>query len=500
MIRIISKSSHVKEILLCSMRRSFGKVKAPLDRVYIFSSPGDEEFSLIKSLVVQNTKIIVCGEISSELALFLGLNLGGAFSESFFGEGGSNSTKSEYDKSNFYVHYLDHDLSEGIPYEKRYFYRYDFTNEWNNIGYGRIGTNGDIWSVAQLISCTAATPISYVYNDKKVVSVFSSVTDFESSSVLFINRPVAIPDGLDWKLIENFLSNYRTDLINIPYISDLPAGVKGIVSSRLDCDQSIINSEALVDLYKKYNINISLAISTGINISIGEIDFLKAFLSGGGCIVSHTVNHFYGWGKDYQEAYNEAITSKEWLEYSFSPNEIKYAVSPFHSNPDYAVRALADAGYQGFVSGIIHNDPEYLISVSGKVINSTGEIVSHSQQCMLHGDCFHRNNNSVDAYKESFNNHYYAEKMFGYLDHPFGNYDYGWNSETERLSAHESFIKYINSFDGISWYTLNEVLNFVVLKNSVQIEFNEFGDVIKLFKDSQVETRLYNKKFELIGK
>ena len=122
-------------------------------------------------------------------------------------------------------------------------------------------------------------------------------------------------------------------------------------------------------------------------------------------------------------------------------------------------------------------------------------MVTHSQQCMLHGDCYHRRNNSIEVEKESFKNHYKSGKIFGYLDHPFGGYDYGWSSEEERLSVHEEFINYINTFDGVKWMTCAEILDFVVDKSNIEIKIDE-KDKLELTR----KTNNSKEKIEVIYK
>lgn len=481
MINIISSNSTVFNILEKSFTRSHGNFLNKAD-IFCFISPSLKDEESISSLINTKSKILIFGKISESLAKLIGLE---------YNSNPINLNKFEFshenkdDYSNLIVKYTDHSLNKNNELKNRNFHRFDFTNEWNNLGYGAITKDDSIWSFSQSLSIVDAKAISFVYNEEKKVSVFSSIKDFENSSVLYINREVATVDGLDWCIVEQFLNTYRqVNLPTIPLICDIPANYEAICSSRLDCDQSIINARPLVQLYKKYNINISLAVSTGINISNEDINFLNEFYDNGGGVLSHTINHHYYWGDNYNVAYKEANDSKKWLEDTvINLKELKYAVSPFHSNKPYSIQALKDCGYEGFISGIIHNDPEFLISTSGEVPFVNSKIVSHSQQCMLHGDCYHRRNNSIEIYKKSFSNHYNSKKMFGYLDHPFGDYDYGWNDEEERLSVHEGFIKYINIFEGVKWMTCTEVLDFVVDKSSIELTMDE-NDEISIVRKS----------------
>lgn len=473
-----SKNKIAQEIVQKALIRSH-PVKSEGFKIYVFISPTDESFQLIKELSENKSKIIILGSITASVASLLGLS----FVEEGFPFNKSIACLDEnkaFNASDLYISYYDHELLRYLPYKQRFFTRFDFTNEWNNHGYGRIGVENDCLSVKTVLSSINTTSLAKVYCNGDPISEFMIVKDFEKSSVLYINREVGLVDGLDWTIVEQFCSSYRSEnLPCAPLLKDLPHGLKGVASARLDCDQSVINSESLVNLYKSYDINLSLAITTGIDISAEEISFLNNYHLPKGSLVSHTVNHFFNWGSEYSVAFNEAARSKDWLEKNVNAiDNVQYAVSPFHTNKPYSVEALSDAGYKGFVSGIIHNDPEYLMAVSGQVPFTNKKIVSHSQQCMMHGDCYHRYGNSINPYKEAFNFSYKAEKMFGYLDHPFGDYDYGWSSEEERLKAHEEFIKYINSHDGVAWLTIGEILDFVYKKSTIKIYLDEFDNLI----------------------
>jgi hypothetical protein len=125
---------------------------------------------------------------------------------------------------------------------------------------------------------------------------------------------------------------------------------------------------------------------------------------------------------------------------------VRYAVSPFHQSPSYAMRGLADGGYQGCVGGIIRNDPEFLTARGGALAGVPAGFVGHSQQCMLHGECMLKEGDPLAIFKQAFDLAYATNTLFGYLDHPFSErYAYGWPDEASRIEAHEQFIAYIRS-------------------------------------------------------
>lgn len=473
MINIISSNKLAFSIIEKAILRSHGNSRFNEEiKIYCFISPNEKDEVLIQDIIRnQKSKVLIFGKISNNLASSIGLVLN---NNAFNLDEISFSHEKKEDKSNLLVKYNEHILNKSNALKDRYFYRFDFTDEWNNLGYGSISTDDSIWSVCNSLDITDAQALSCIFDNEEKISIFSSLKDFDNSSVLYINREVGTIDGLDWSVVEEFLTFYRNEeLPSLPLILDIPEGCAGVASSRLDCDQSIINSKSIVELYRNYNINISLAISTGININQKDIDFLNDFFDNDGAVLSHTINHHYYWGENYNIAYDETSGSKKWIEENVENlDDLKYAVSPFHSNKPYSVQALNDANYKGFISGIIHNDPEFLIATSGEVPFVNGKIVTHSQQCMLHGDSYHRTNNSLKIYKQSFENYYNTNKLFGYLDHPFGDYTYGWNDEEERLSVHEEFINYINSFENIKWMTCTEILDFIIDKSNIDIHID----------------------------
>jgi len=194
-----------------------------------------------------------------------------------------------------------------------------------------------------------------------------------------------------------------------------------------------------------------------------DLDLIRDVVAHGGAIVAHSVTHQPNWGGSYEIALKEASESKKWLEANVpDADSPRYLVSPFHQNPRYAVQAMLDAGYAGFIGGIIHNDPDYLMARSGVVTYLTeANFFSLSQQCMLHGDCYHRYGNSMAPYLESLRYQLSCKGIFGYLDHPFSSeYQYGWLDEPERLAAHQELIQVMKSMGRIWFCNLNDCLDF----------------------------------------
>ncbi len=240
---------------------------------------------------------------------------------------------------------------------------------------------------------------------------------------------------------------------------------------RLDCDQAIASARPLFELYADQGLCLSLALQTGLPADSNDLELLREVIAAGGAVLPHSVSHLPNWGGSYQAALQETRSCKTWLAENLPQAlPVKYAVSPAHQNPLYAVKALADAGYKGFIGGIIHNDPEFLLGRAGQVPFVAKDVVSHSQQCMLHGDCYHRYGNSLEVYKSTFDNHVKAGAIFGYLDHPFSDsYQYGWTSETERLEAHRTLTNYVLSFANLWQPNLDQCLDFLYKRSTVRL-------------------------------
>lgn len=448
--------------------------------IFILINPPDAIKKILPAFLVAGNKLVILGEMSSEFAEEIALEIDAA--ESRLLNQDRKCLGPDYDFSSFLIRYAPERVNQNLAQSKRELFRFDFTEEWNNFGFGRITLDRSIWSICQVVKSKDATVLAELLDHQgHSISVYISITNKPAASILFVNRPVGSVDSWEWTVIENFCSHFRPDdLVCIPHLKEIPAGFRGGVTMRLDCDQAIASARPLFDLYRDAGLPLSLAVVTGLPPQAEDMALLRDVIATGGSVVSHSVSHPPNWGADYAQALQEARDSKRWLEEHLPEAEpVRYAVSPFHQNPPYAVQALADAGYQGFVGGIIHNDPEYLLGRAGQVPFFEGpegvglnqrSLISHSQQCMLHGDCYHRYGNAIAPYCESFTNHLKAGSIFGYLDHPFSTaYQYGWSSEEERLAAHAELIRFIQSHGNIWFPNLVQCLDFIRKRDQVQV-------------------------------
>ncbi len=489
---------YAAEIVQTAMQRSFTSAQIRCGsyqdlqsqpKAAVLINPQDSDRFLLERLLADGGKAVALGRIGPGIAdkIQVVLDTGRTLEERLGVAVPDSNTM--FDVSPASIRYTkNHCLGKAAIIDPRHLCRYDFTDEWNNLCYGRIPITDPYWGISCVAECPEEGELAWLEDETGArLTAYAAVTDRPNGSALWINRTVGPVDSLEWRLVEKFLSDYRPeDLPCFPSINEIPLGFEGAVTMRLDCDQAVASARPLFDLYRSMGLPFSLALLTGLAFDDNDRAFINEVLDLGGSIASHSVNHFPNWGGDYETAFAEGQNSKTCLESSF-PNSasLKYAVSPFHQNPVYAVKALADSGYDGFVSGIIHNDPEFLLGRAGRV-PFVKKIISHSQPCMLHGDCYHRYGRSVDIYIRSFENHLNAGAIFGFLDHPFSvDYQYGWRSESERTAAHEEFLKHILAIDGMWWCSTKECLDFLVKRDSTVLTLDDAGKVvIKSLKDS----------------
>jgi hypothetical protein len=428
-------------------------------------------------------KNVLFGSLKPDLASAVGLRLRRGWRwESQDGCAMSDSSRS-YDESPLVIAYSDdHELARACPLRRRPLCRFDFADEWNNLGFGRIGVYGDAWSLGPAADLNGATPLAWVETrDGADRSCCAALFETADAAVLWYNRPVGPVDSLEWRIIEAFLGDYRPDdLVCLPYLGEVPAGFSGAVTMRLDCDEAVASARQLFELYASLGVPFSLALKTGLELDRDDRQLLHDVFAEGGAVVSHSHQHLPDWGGSYETARREAVISRNWLRDNLPQAEpVRYAVSPFHRNPQYAVRALADAGYSGFVGGIIDQSPEFLLGRAGEAPLVEPRIISHSQQCMLHGDCYHRAGSSMEVYCQSFANHARARSIFGYLDHPFSpRYQYGWNSEKERLGAHEYLLRHCLSQPGLWLADLGTCMDFVKKRSDAFVHLNRHDEPV----------------------
>jgi len=322
--------------------------------------------------------------------------------------------------------------------------RFDFTDEWNNLGFGAVRADDSIWSLAAPMLAPAPSVLAQVVSGDEVLATYCALLDDERSSVLWVNREVGLIDSFEWRLIERFISGWRHEALPcLPVLSEIPYGHDAAVTMRLDCDEDVNSAKPVWEAYREMGVPLSLAIHTSNLSDDAHHDFLREFSQAGGCLLSHTATHAPDWGGSYEAALREGRESHDRIQAATGVS-VNYAVSPFHQSPHYALQALCDAGYRGCIGGIIRNDPEFLIARGGQLAGLPHGFVGHSQQTMLHGDCMLAEGDPLAIFKAAFDRAYETRTLFGYLDHPFSErYQYGWEDEASRMQAHRELIAHI---------------------------------------------------------
>ncbi|QWD02514.1 polysaccharide deacetylase [Polynucleobacter paneuropaeus] len=451
-----------------------GVNKNTLFNILVFINPAIEISALLIDLMRHHTcKVIVFGKLSAGLASFLEVEIhpvtekmkSAAECEPAKTYHFSESVGAIVYKKTLEIH------GEQSTMPLRALSRFDFTNEWNNLGFGAIKVDDSIWSISQRASIAEQAVIADLMVGDEVLSAYCGLWDFSQSSLLWLNRAVGPVDSYEWFLIEQFISQYRFgDIPAWPVICEIPHGYESAVTIRLDCDEDIGSARALGDAYQEKNIPFSLALHAEVLSDSNQHQYPKEVLQAGGAILSHTLTHAPNWGGSEEAAKYEGNESAKIIHETVGIKP-RYAVSPFHHTPSYARKGLAAAGYKGCVGGIISSDPDFLMARAGRPPHSRGGFIGHTQQCMLHGDCMLEGGDALVIFKRAYDQAKFSKTFFGYLDHPFSpRYQYGWKAEEERIKAHMEFIEYIQrSSDKTIFMNQDDAMDFLYKKSSVRI-------------------------------
>ncbi len=469
--------------------RSMLREMAP-DIVVAVDTPDGWSADLIAWLRARPRKLLVFGNVPIALADYLGYQRADFNADLAATSRSEPAPSGETRESAAAVRYgaLAHTIGGSTWH--RPFERFDFADEWNNLGFGAIRGDGSIWAVGKPVQVPAEAEIAAVCVGRERQFSYAALSDAGASSVLWFNRPVGPCDSFEWRLVENFLSGYRAqDLLPCqPVLSELPCGYDAAITSRLDCDEGVESARPLWQAYQRLSVPFTLAVHTQ-NLNRPEPHgILRELLADRtqAAVLSHTATHAPNWGGTYDNAVAEGMQSAALLE-AATGVPVRYAVSPFHQSPPYAMRGLADAGYEGCIGGIIRNDPEFLTARGGVLAGMPAGFVAHSQQCMLHGDCMLNDGDPLAVFKQAFDYAYVTNTLFGYLDHPFSErYTYGWTDEVQRVDAHEKFIAYIRSKAQNPLFLHEEAaLDFLKFRSLAQIAGDNGGFCVLTPGDSE---------------
>ena len=473
------------EIVACAFMRSFtrGQVRIVEDlgnqgpsTIAVIVAPTDDMAHDLASILARGGKLILLGPLPPRIAAIAAIEPISAVAELATRATCEPAPLHQSSESRAALLYAATGLGAASPLRRRCLVRFDYADEWNNLGYGRIGVGGDRWSIAQLARACATVVADVVDGDRRLGTAVA-LHDTPSGSVLWFARPVGPVDGQDWAVMEAFISRHRAgELPCRPYLRGIPHGFAAGVTTRLDCDEDIASARPLFELYQARGFPLSLAIKTDQVETPEHLALLRDVRKAGGSILSHSVTHAPRWGGSRESAEREARDSKAWLQHALPGLTVRHAVSPFHQNPAYVPQALADAGYEGFVAGSIAWDPEYLLARAGVPPFAPPQIVSHSQSCMLHGDCMPaKGDDPLRVFKEAFLLAQDSGEFFGYLDHPFSErYSYGWPDEATRLAIHALYLDFIAQSAAGKLLFVNEetCLDFIAQRAAAEILYD----------------------------
>jgi hypothetical protein len=428
---------------------------------------------IVRTLQAGHCKVVVFGKLPAMLAEYLGAQLYAWTKEQRATAHCLPATSGASAESHLRVQYRHLQDFPPSPLMDRPFLRYDFTDEWNNLGYGAIRADESIWAMCQIVAVPEKNCLAQVTLDAKSIGAYAGVWE---DSLLWFNRPVGPVDSQEWRIVETYLAHHGWPGSSCqPVLSELPHGFDAAVTMRLDCDEDIESARPLWEAYKAMGIPFSLALHTKVLADERQHALAQQVLAHGGAILSHTATHAPDWGGSYDAALLEATTSAARIE-EVTSEPVRYAVSPFHQTPPYARAALADAGYHGCIGGIIRNDPDFLMARSGVAPGSCEGFVAHSQQCMLHGDCMVSGPDALVVYKAAFDLARASRTFFAYLDHPFSErYQYGWHTEEQRIQAHEEFIAYMRDGTNVLFVSEEDALDFLQYRAQVTVQ-GELGE------------------------
>jgi len=466
-----SEHAFAAAVVVRALERSFGKaqvldvpqvLQATPGTIAVYICPEAEALPNMDRLLRQGGKVLVFGRPGAAVLARLGLT----FEEPGRPWSGLDAAElcftESFHASSGLVVYGNHPLAKASPLRCRPFRRYDYA-EWNNLGYGAIATDDGPFAAVPGFRADDDQELAglTVAGEDESLGSYLAVKEEKRGALLWCARPVGPVDSLEWQVVERFICDWRPDLCCLPCLLQTPRGCSCLVTMRLDCDEAIASARPVFEWYRDKGLPLSLAVKTGLDMTAADIALLEEVRGAGGTLLSHSRTHPQSWGEDAAQATEEARLSREWFARQWpaeTPTDL--AVSPFHTNPPYAMQALAKAGYTGVVGGIINNDLEYCLGRAGVVPFADG-LVSISQQSMLHGDSYRNQGHTVDVHVEAFRAQRAARGIFGYLDHPFSQrYHYGWDSEDQRLGAHAALLAAMDA-PGVWVRSQRECFDFV---------------------------------------
>ena len=482
------KSFTINQIILSEKPSKFDNA------IFVFPNISDQNYYNIFNQILgsKNNKIIFFGELNDELKTKFGIRNLNDIKFNKIEEANRFSHK-ESDEKLFY--------NSDIPYLNKFFnelqqrplIRYDFAKEWNNHYYGHINDNDDLRSLTIKCEVNHENCVSFVKIGSHKIPLIANF-NFGSNNLLWINRRLGLIDLPEWRIVEDFVANYsEKNLPCIPFINELKQKEKGLVTMRLDCDEDIDSAFNIFELYKKFNLPISLAITTKlITESSNSAVLPKLVLESGGTLLSHSHSHPNNWGGSKENIKYEVSHSKSLLKKTYGI-DVNLAVSPFHHLDEIAVETLKENDFLGVVAGISSSHHKFLYFRGGGY-SFKNKLIIHSQQCMLHGDCTNKDRPIAEYFKPII----MLSKLnfsFGFLDHPISKrYDYGWGNHQNQTLSHKKIIEFCLK-NSINIVTQEELFNRLKAKSNLKLSLKVVGEkeLIKLENTSKEEVSIHYK-------
>lgn len=469
-------------LVIAALKRSVSKTqvrwvsgafsKSCVSRIIVAIDPDEDTAQHLLAWVASRPcKLILLGRLPASMTAYLGLRLTDWPEDSASWSRSPSASTYASAESTGEIRYTKVAEQLGAGHWQRALERFDFTDEWNNLGFGAIRADGSPWALSIAAIADPETTLAEVTVGGHPVLAYCTLTDRQGSSVLWFNRQVGPIDSFEWRLVERFLSSWRhAELPCQPVLQEIPWGHDAVVTMRLDCDEDVESARPLREAYHAMGVPFSLAVHTSNLDDTRNHCILREMAAAGESILSHTATHAPNWGGSYEAALQEARESASRLR-AVTAQPVRYAVSPFHQSPPYALAALADAGYGGCIGGIIRNDPEFLLARGGVPAGLPDGFIGHSQQHMLHGDCMLAEGDPLAIFKQAFDRAHEVHTLFGYLDHPFSRrYQYGWTDEAERVAAHRTLVDYVRTqVPGTLFLSENDALDFLLAKSEWQV-------------------------------
>ena len=485
----INKSYSIQSLISSSFQRSFGKsqinnlknIKKKQSGIHIFleSISKNANIDFQELIKLGGNKIILNGKLNDEIKKILNLRI--LMSDFDYEKPiSANSLKPSISRAkinfNQNLNYLTPFLKE---IKERPLWRYDFDLEWNNNFYGNISNENIMLNLSHNCFLIEGKNVAFIKNSRYQNIPLISEFEINGNIIFWINRNLSLVDLPEWKIIEEFISNgYFRKYPCMPYLTEYSSSENGLITMRLDCDEDIESARNIFEIYKNNNLPISLAITTNQIKESHPISSLpKEVNDYGGTVLNHSHSHPVNWGGSKDKIKEEIITSNNLIKKSFGI-QTEYAVSPFHHLTWAALEVLNELNFKGVIAGISSSHHEFLIMKGGS-INEKLDILVHSQQCMLHGDCLTKTR-KVDSYLNAFSLYSNLGFSIGYLDHPISKrYDYGWINFERQIKTHQQIIEYLTN-KNIKFIGQKELFQRFAAKEKIQIKTINKNDFYSL--------------------